>query len=385
MSDLGVGWDLSSIDLSGMPGLPEIVVPAATQGPVSGTFDPATGMYMGGGPSYAPGNPARPGSEMDGDSPNRPVSPEDARIRQVEEELRRFREQQAEMVARQQRDARDTIKRVLAQYNLDSLSDYLWKQYTEQYVDVSNPDAIVFTIKEQEAYKRRFAGNAARVSKGLPELDPSTYLQMEDSYRQVLRSNGMPDGFYDSVEDFTKFIEGDVSAAELNDRLQEGYRVVADADQEVKNQMSRLYGVTESQLAAYFIDPERAKPYMMASDYQRQARSAQIAARAQEQGGISLTGDLAEELARRGVTAAEAQQGFQEIGNLGELRQQFSGEEALTQDQLVRQQFGADVQAQQALDRRRRSRVGEFQGGGRFAATQGETSGALRLGVGQAQ
>lgn len=338
--------------------------------------------------------PGQPGSGEGGDGFPRPGEPDgetapqeevDPRIKALEDQLAEMQRARQEQVERERRDARDSIKRVLAQYNLESLSDFLWSQYTEQYVDVSNPDAVVFAIKEQDAYKKRFAANAARVAKGLPELDPSTYLQMEDAYRTVLRSQGMPEGFYDSVEDFQKFIEGDVSAAELNDRLQEGYRVVADADQEVKNQMKRLYGVSEGQLAAYFIDPDRAKPFMVASDYQRQARASTIAARAQEQGKMTITGDLAEELARRGVTSAEASQGFQEIGALGELRQAFAGEEALTEEQIARQQFGADVQSKEILERRRRGRLGEFLGGGRYAQTQGETSGATRLGVGKAQ
>lgn len=334
----------------------------------------------------APQPPGSPGDGgMDGDSPERQPSPEEDRIKRLEDELERMRQQRMEQVERERRDARDAIRRVLTQYNLESLSDFLWTQYTEQYVDVSNPDAVVFAIKEQDAYKKRFAGNAERIKRGLPELDPSTYLQMEDAYRNVLRNQGMPEGFYDSVEDFQKFIEGDVSAAELNDRLQEGYRVVADADQEVKNQMQRLYGVSEGQLAAYFIDPARAKPFMVASDYQRQARAATISARAQEQGGMTITGDLAEELARRGVSSEEASRGFQEIGALGELRQAFAGEENLTEEQIARQQFGADVQARDILERRRRGRLAEFAGGGRYAQTQGETSGATRFGVGKAQ
>lgn len=334
-------------------------------------------------PGTAPGTPGG----MDGSSPGNQGGGEevDPRISFLEEEVRRIRAQQQQTQERQNRDARDAIRRVLAQYQLESLAEPLWNKYTEQYFDFSNEDAIIFSIKEEDAYKRRFAANAARVAKGMPELSPAEYIALEDSYRTTLRSNGMPAGFYDSTEDFKAFIEGDVSSAELNDRLKDGYRVVADADQEVKRQMERLYGISEAQLAAYFIDPDRAKPLLMAADYKRQARTAQIAARAQEQAGITLTGDLAEELARRGVTADEAEKGFQEIGALGELRQQFGGEEAISDEGLVRQAFGADVAAKSALERRKRTRVGEFTGGGGFTATTGDTQGALRLGVGQAQ
>ena len=168
--------------------------------------------------------------------------------------------------------------------------------------------------------------------------------------------------------------------AELNERVQQGYRAVADADPEVKRQMRQLYGVTEGELVAYFLDPQRTAPLLT-----RQARAAQIAARGAEQAGIQLTGTLAEDLARRGITEQQAQQGFAEIGALGELRQTFAGEQELTQEQIVGAQFGVDVAAQEELRRRQRARVAAFQGGGSFARTTGATSGTIRTSVGQAE
>ena len=287
-------------------------------------------------------------------------------------------EEEAPVVGADLRDARATISSVLNQYGLSDLAEYAYQNIITQ--NITNPDAIIFRLREQPAYQKRFAANAARVKKGLPELDPASYIALENQYRETLRSNGLPANFYDSDEDFRSLLEGDVSPAELNERVQQGYRAVADADPEVKRQMQQLYGVSEGELAAYFIDPQRTAPLLT-----RQARAAQIAARAAEQGGIQLTGTLAEDLARRGITEAEAQRGFAEIGALGELRQTFAGETALTQEQLVGAQFNQDIQAQQELERRRRQRLGEFAGGGQFARTTGATSGAIETGVGTAQ
>lgn len=281
--------------------------------------------------------------------------------------------------------ALNTIRAVLSRYQLEGLADVLWQKYTNNMVDIENPSALIFAIKDEAAYKQRFSANEARMKAGLSELEPDSYLALEDSYRKVLSNNGMPAGFYDSIDDFKSFIEGDVSVSELQNRIQNGYKLVADADPAVKRKMYELYGVSESELAAYFIDPQRAKPLMVASDYQRQARAAQIAARAQEQASISLSGVLAEDLARRGVTEAEAMEGFGQIGKLGELAQTFGGEEAITTEQITRAQFGIDTEAKQALERRKRQRIGEFLGGGSFARTTGETSGATTLAVGKSQ
>lgn len=309
------------------------------------------------------------------------TSTEDA----VAEQMRLDREYQQQLITQQteqrRRDARQTIAQVLETYGLGELADYTYNEIiVKETVNINNPDAVVFALREQPAYQRRFAGNAARLKKGLAELDPASYISLENTYRQTLRDNGLPAQFYDQVEDFQALIEGDVSPAELNERVQSGYRAVADADPEVKRQMQQLYGVTEGELAAYFLDPERTAPLLT-----RQARAAQIAARGREQAGIQLTGGLAEELARRGVTEAEAQRGFAEIGALGELRQAFAGETELTQEQIVGAQLAGDVQTQQELERRRQRRVAAFQGGGGFARTTGATSGAIRTAIGEAE
>lgn len=320
------------------------------------------------------------------DEPQQPVQQdENAAEMAIAEQMRLDREfqmQQFQMVAeRRRQDARQTIRQVLETYGLGELSDFTYNEIiVKETVNIENPDAVIFALREQPAYQKRFAANAARARKGLAELDPASYIQLENQYREIMRSNGLPVGFYDQTDDFSTFLEADVSPSELNERVQQGYRAVADADPQVKRQMQELYGVTEGELAAYFLDPQRTAPLLT-----RQARAAQIAARSAEQAGIQLAGGLAEQLAARGITQAEAQRGFAEIGALGELRQAFAGEEGLTQEQIIGAQFGFDVAAQEELARRQRRRTAEFAGGGSFARTTGATSGAISTAVGEAQ
>jgi hypothetical protein len=295
---------------------------------------------------------------------------------------REFQQQQiALQTAQRRQDARSTMASVLATYGLGDLADFVYTEIiAKETVNINNPDAIIFAIREQPAYQKRFAGNAARLKKGLSELDPSSYIGLENQYRQTMQSNGLDPNFYNTPSDFQTLIEGDVSPSELNERVQQGYRAVADADPAVKEQMRNLYGVTEGQLAGYFLDPIRSAPLLT-----RQAQAANIAARGLEQGGIQLTGAFAEDLARRGITEQQARAGFGEVGALGELKQTFAGETALSGEQLAGAAFGLDVAAQQELERKRRLRTGEFAGGGSFARTTGETSGSISTSVGKAQ
>ena len=339
--------------------------------------------YYGGGPDALGGPDGRTPGGADGDQ----EESEAERIARLDREQRAASDAAAEIArtnernyARdvRQRNARDTIAETLATYGLSDLADYTYNEIIAK--DITDPAAIIFKLRDQPAYQKRFGANAARLKAGLPELSPSEYIDLEDMYRTVIRSNGLPSGFYDSEDDTRKLLEGSVSPSEFQRRIQDGYNAVANADPEVKRQFKELYGVTDSELAAYFLDPAKGETILTT-----RARAAQIAARGAEQGGIQLTGQFAENLAARGITEQQARAGFAEVGALGELRQTFAGETALSSEQLAGAAFGIDVAAQQELERKRRQRTGEFAGGGSFARTTGETSGSITTSVGKAQ
>jgi hypothetical protein len=286
-------------------------------------------------------------------------------------------------------DARVVLGARLIDYGLESLAPFVYQLIGEEKLTNTTDDAFVSLIKDREEYKARFAGNAARVRAGYTELMPSTYLQMEKDFKTTLRSNGLPENFYDSNSDFTKWIEGDVSPKEIQERIELGYNAVANADPEVKRQMQALYGVTEQELAAYFLDPTRAKPLVEKKKIIQQAQAANIAARAVEQGGVNLASEearsLYEDLASRGFSPGAIMAAFQEVGNLGELKQTFAGETALSQQELVQGAFKINTPAAIELEKRRSTRVSEFKGGGSFARSQGETPGAVTTSLGTAQ
>ena len=284
-----------------------------------------------------------------------------------------------DLMAKRQ-DARASIKALLAKYKLDSLFDTVWGNYTSDLVDFTDTDALAMSLRETEAYKTRFAGNEARRAKGLGDLSPATYIALEDSFKQTMRSNGIPDQFYDSPEDFAQLIANDVSVAEFNDRISYARSIVQDAPASVRNEMSRLYNVNEGQLIAYFIDPEKATPIL-----KEQERAARIGAAAQENANIALSRISAEDLAKRGVTESQAAQGFGNIAQMNELTQTFTGETDISQQDIIAAQFGYNTEAEKKLMQRKQQRIGEFQGGGTYARTSGATSGSIQSGIGKAQ
>lgn len=261
--------------------------------------------------------------------------------------------------------AYDIIQQNLVTYGLGELAGFVQDLVFREGQD--NPAVIVSRLRQTPEYRRRFAGNEARRAKGLPALSEAEYLSVERQYKQILRNSGMPVGFYDQPEDMNALIGNDVSISELNDRIQSGYRAVSQANPQVVREMKRLYGVDDSQLAAYFLDPERATPTLL-----KQAQSAQIAAESTLQAGMGITAQQAEQLATAGIGTEQARTGFQQIAALQEVFQPLQGEQAITAQEQVAGVFGVEGAAQQRIRQRIRQRQAEFQAGGGFAG-QGST------------
>jgi hypothetical protein len=224
----------------------------------------------------------------------------------------------------------------------------------------SSIDDIGVQLRETEAFKRRFAANEARLAAKKPAYSVSQYLQLESAYRQALNASGMPKDFYDTPEDFQNFIANDISPDEIQYRIQQGYEAVKNADPQVVNELKTLYGLDDSTLAAYFIDPNRTKEQVV-----RSARAAEIAAQARQQAGISLTAPQAELLSTQGVTESTAQAGFAKIKQSEQLLNPLAGEEALTQEELIAGTFGTSGAATQRVATTRRRRQAAFETGGK--------------------
>jgi len=232
----------------------------------------------------------------------------------------------------------------------------------------SSLDDIGIQLRESEAFKRRFAANDARLAAKKPAYSVTQYLQLESAYQQALNVTGMPKDFYDTYNDFQTFIANDISPEEIQFRIQQGFEAVKNADPTVVNELKTLYGLDDSTLAAYFIDPTRTKETVLKS-----ARAAEIAAQARKQAGIGLTATQAEELVQAGVTEQQAQSAFGDVRALQELTQPLMGEEGLTQQELIQGVTGTNAAAAQRVARTARRRRATFEAGGQTAlGTVGE-------------
>lgn len=190
----------------------------------------------------------------------------------------------------------------------------------------SNPDTLSLALSQTQAYKDRFAGNAARVARGLPELTPAQYIATEEQYANILQSYGLPKGFYDQHSDFTNFIGGDISPAELQARAQVAHDQYLNAPDDVKNLWSQYFGTKGDAIAA-ILDPNTATQIIQDRGQQVGIGGAAI------QQGFNVSQSRAQQFQQAGVTLAGAQKAYAQIAQMAPTDQQIAQRFGTTFDQ----------------------------------------------------
>lgn len=168
----------------------------------------------------------------------------------------------------QQDDA--VIRTVTNTLNEWGLGD-LWQYVTDQYrKGVKSADAISALMMgdnqtklsngqtPQQYWNARFPANEIRKQKGLPTLLPGAYVTLEKDMAQKMSAAGLPPGFYDDPKkDFVNLIADDVSPAEVQERVNMARQAAVNADPTYVDQLNKMYGVTQADLVAHFLDPDK--------------------------------------------------------------------------------------------------------------------------------
>ena len=249
-----------------------------------------------------------------------------------------------------------------------------------------SPAEFTIKLRETDAYKQRFAANAQRINKGLRSLSEAEYIGLEDQYQDVMRRYGLPASYYSRgdmgrQEGFEKFIGGDVSPVELEDRVQTAQRRVLNAAPQVRDALTQFYGaeIGNGDILAYVLDPEKA-----IENIKRKVTAAEIGAGAM-QAGLATGLARAEELQRFGVTGEQARERYQTIGGflprasqLGEIYAK-QGEGPFTQTTAEQEVFGTTGAVEAQRKRRKLAELETAQFSGRTGAA-GSALGRERAG-----
>ena len=264
---------------------------------------------------------------------------------------------------------------LLSQFQLYGL-EALITPLKDLITDDTSAGELTLLLRSTEPYKKRFAANPDRISKGLRALSEAEYLTLEDSYQKVMRNYGLPETYYTKgdlgrQEGFEKLIGFDVSATELEDRIMTAQSRVINAAPEITTALKQFYpDITNGEILAYTLDPSKGL-----TDIKRKITAAEIGGAAIGAGlGTGVT--RAEELARYGVTKELAQKGYETIGGgLERGRQLSSIYQQPDYNQAVAEQEIFNLPGQAQAGEKRKKIIGLEKA--TFGGQSGVSSGAL--------
>ena len=250
------------------------------------------------------------------------------------------------------KSAYDFLREEFDRYGLGSLVENI-KGLVQENV---SPSEFAIRLRQTDAYKKRFAANAQRIAKGLGAISEAEYIGLEDQYQNIMRQYGLPDTYYTRgemgrQEGFEKFIGNDISAVELEDRIQTAQNRVINANPEVARALKEFYpDITNGDILAYTLDPKNA-----IKNIQRKVTAAEIGGAAMGQ-GLQTSLARAEELTAAGIDKAAAQQGFETVAQVaprgGQLAE-FYKESPYTQATAEQEVFNLAGSAEAAQKRRK--------------------------------
>lgn len=266
-----------------------------------------------------------------------------------------------------QKSARALIQSTLNEYGLGSLGDRLWQQY----LSGSPIEQIFNDMRATPEYKTRFPYMEELAKKGRA-ITEAEAISTERALAQVARQAGLPSGFYDSPDDFSKLIGGEVSPAEWAKRVQLASDAI-NGDPTIQHELGRFAGVfTPGELTAFWLDPDKALPAL-----EQKFEAAKASSTAIRTGFGALSIDEANRLAQLGISDEQLTGGFSTLAGSSELVSALpgSGEEAIGRNDQLAAVFERNAQAIAKLNRRARSRTAVFEGGGSFTSSKTGLSG----------
>lgn len=227
-----------------------------------------------------------------------------------------LRSNQEAATAAKRQSAFDMLRSFAEQYDMpasiaDRLIDLVANQgYTGTAItlELQNTPEYKERFAGIETYKKAFASDIASGKKAAAPT-PSDYINFEQKYQEVLNRYGL--GELANRDTYAKLIGGDVSVAEMTDRVANVYDRVMNADDVLKQQLTQYFptfGATD--FARTLLTG--TTPADMAGQLQRKLAAAEISSEA-ARAGLTTGVERAQELQAMGVSRGVARTGYSRI------------------------------------------------------------------------
>jgi hypothetical protein len=204
------------------------------------------------------------------------------------------------------RNAYAALEALFRSYGLESLAPKIL-EYVKQGDDAAT---VQLRLQETQEWKQRFAGNEKRRAAGLNVYSVGDYLAMENSYRATMKAYGLPSTFYDSPDDYANLMANDVSPEEVKTRAAAAWDFTQQTNVANRQMLKDYYGVDESHIAAYFLDPTKGQALI-----ERQVAAAGYGGIAARQ-NLKVEKNKAESWIDQGISASQVATGVETAANV---------------------------------------------------------------------
>lgn len=271
-------------------------------------------------------------------------------------------------------DQRVIWNQYLSQFGLSGLRTNDGRDFLNAMVtDSWTPERIQVELTNTTSFQQAFPEYQAAIKAGNP-MTPTDIMNYRTTVTSLFKNAGLPGGFYDQPDDFVDLISKNLSPAELQTRVQDGYARMANAPEAVKQTFSDYFGVNgDHYLAAFMLDPTKGTDLI-----NRDIQTALIGGGA-KQVGLNVNQQQAAEIAASKLSDYAIQSGLTQASQLKPLGEESISETTdITDADILKGNLG--VASNEAVARRQQERSAAFKGGG-----GGASEGKQGLGLGAAR
>lgn len=258
------------------------------------------------------------------------------------------------------------INAMMSKLELGELGAWAFERYRSLGATPDAWETVQVEMQGQPQFQARFPGWEAAQRQGI--RTPGEYIAYETAAFTMATRAGLPTDFVDR-QDVAALMQGNVSLDELGSRINLASQAAYNAPPEVTETLS-AWGISPSSLTAYYLNPEKATPFL-----ERQFQAAQIGGASRTSGFGALNESEATRLAQQGMTQGQASQAFGEATAMRGLTEELLGESEDLNRGTQLSAIEGNAPAAEALERRRRQRQATFEGGGGSAGFGGQRSG----------
>lgn len=248
------------------------------------------------------------------------------------------------------------LQATLNRYGLGSLVNWAKEAIVQGWTE----EQVMLALYDRPEFNARFPAIKAREAKNLPPIGVEEYLQ----YEQGIYALNTQWGTKISKTMIDNMISNNKSFREAEEVVSLAAAAMYEDDSETKLSLKTMYPqITDGDLIMYWLDPKHNF-----GELQQKYRTAQLGGAALRAGYGEVTEQQARRLVETGMNRDQAISGFASLVENEELfRATIGTEDEITRDQQIELLAGnADVGV--AVEKRKASRLAEYQGGSTFAA-----------------